>query len=146
MIHDHFCLLAVSYRYPTKAVIATLILKFGLHCAMHTCLIAKAQRISVPHLKESIKVALRNKARILAASLPFDAGTETDNRPNLFGEDVKIVNKITKPQRLLSPAEKDEIVVKYNSGMSMAAVADFFGCHYTTIGRILRRKGVVIPE
>jgi len=63
-----------------------------------------------------------------------------------FGEDVKMVSRITKEQKLLTPAEKDELVIKYQSGMTMAAIADIYGCHYTTVGRILRRKGVEVSE
>ena len=47
---------------------------------------------------------------------------------------------------LLTPAEKDGAVVKYESGMTMTAVADFYGCHYTTVGRLLRTRGVEIRE
>ena len=57
-----------------------------------------------------------------------------------------MVNKITKEQKLLTSAEKDELVIKYKTGMTMAAIADIYDCHYTTVGRILRRKSVDVRE
>jgi hypothetical protein len=46
--------------------------------------------------------------------------------------------------KLLTPAEKDELVGKYESGMNMTTVSAWYGCHYTTVGRILRQRGVAI--
>lgn len=34
----------------------------------------------------------------------------------------------------------------YRKGMSMAAIARLYGCHYTTIGRILRKRNVPIRQ
>jgi len=49
-------------------------------------------------------------------------------------------------QILLTPAEKDDVATKYEDGMTMTAVAKAYGCHYTTVGRILRKKGIAIRE
>jgi DNA-directed RNA polymerase specialized sigma24 family protein len=48
--------------------------------------------------------------------------------------------------RLLTPVEQDEVVAKYESGMTMTAIADEYGCHYTTVGRLLRARKAVIRE
>ena len=61
-----------------------------------------------------------------------------------FGEDVKMVRKIVQKQKYLTPIEKDELGPKYESGQSMAAILDEYSYHYTTVGRILRKRGAVI--
>ena len=63
-----------------------------------------------------------------------------------FGEDVRMVRKITQKQKILTLTEKDEIAAKYESGMNMTAIADQYGCHYTTVGRILRHRGTAIRK
>jgi hypothetical protein len=103
-------------------------------------------RISTLDLN-NVKTALSHRAAILKDSLrdgeaPVNAGT--DESP--FGEGVKMVRKITQKQRPLTPAEKDEVVTKYKVGMTMVAIADDYGCNYTTVGRLLRRRGVAIRE
>lgn len=54
-----------------------------------------------------------------------------------------MISEIVQRQVILTPVEKDEVVKKYLSGMSMSAIADQYGCHYTTIGRILRKYEVI---
>jgi hypothetical protein len=53
-----------------------------------------------------------------------------------------MVSKIVQMQKLLTPVEKDELVKKYEAGMTMTAVSDLYGCHYTTVGRILKARGI----
>ena len=65
---------------------------------------------------------------------------------SLYGEDVKMVRQHKLNSVLLTPAEKDEAVVKYEYGMTMTAVADLYDCHYTTVGRLLRQRGIEIRE
>jgi len=57
-----------------------------------------------------------------------------------------MVTKITNtPNRKpLTPAEKEDVVEKYKSGMTMADIAKQHDCHYVIIGRILRWMGVEI--
>ncbi|MDR2569381.1 MAG: hypothetical protein LBD23_03655 [Oscillospiraceae bacterium] len=47
---------------------------------------------------------------------------------------------------MFTDAEKDDVMVKCESGMSMAAIARGYGCHYTTIESILRKRGVTIRD
>ena len=58
---------------------------------------------------------------------------------------------ITASKRKLNPkhlteAVKDEAVIKYKSGIIMTASANTYGCHRTTVGDILRKKGVAMRE
>jgi DNA-directed RNA polymerase specialized sigma24 family protein len=65
-------------------------------------------------------------------------------RENLYGENVKIIRQYKLTLKLLTPIEKDEVVDKYETGMTMTEIANIYGCHYTTVGRLLRRRGVEI--
>jgi DNA invertase Pin-like site-specific DNA recombinase len=102
-------------------------------------------RLSTLDLR-NVKAALAKRSAILTKSQRDENAIVKTEKENLFGEDVKMVRKITQRPKLLTPAEKNEVVKKYESGMSMMAIAELYGCHYTTVGRILRQKGVVIRE
>ena len=52
--------------------------------------------------------------------------------------------RITLKQTILTEAQRAEAEIMYRKGMTMSAIADTFGCHYTTIGRILRQRNVPI--
>ena len=104
-------------------------------------------RISAPYLNNSIKSALVHRNAILKDILKDESvfvKSKTDEHP--FGEDVKMVRQHKLDLKLLTPAEKDEVVIKYENGMTMTAIANQYGCHYTTIGRLLRQIGVAIRE
>ena len=100
-------------------------------------------RISGLNLNNS-KVALAHRSAILDKIIG-DKGTFV-NVTELcsFSKDIKMVRKIVQKQKYLTPIEKDELGPKYESGQSMTAIADEYGCHYTTVGRILRERGAVI--
>lgn len=61
-----------------------------------------------------------------------------------YDEGTKFASKITQKQMTLTESQRTEAVKMYCKGMSMAAIADTFGCHYTTIRRILRQRNVSI--
>ncbi|SRR5699024_7322876 len=63
-----------------------------------------------------------------------------------YDEGTKFASKITQKQITLTEAQRVEVEKMYRKGMTMAAIADTFGCHYTTIGRILRQRNVSIRE
>ena len=63
---------------------------------------------------------------------------------NLYGENVKMVRNIARKSKYLTPEEKDELVKKFENGATMTALAQLYGCHHTTIGRVLRKMGVTI--
>ena len=104
-------------------------------------------RLFTPYLNNSIKNALKHRTAILNGIMmdgePF-VKLKIDDHP--FGEDVKMVRQHTLNPVLLTPAEKDEVIVKYENGLNMSEIADEYGCHYTTVGRLLRKRGVVIRE
>ena len=103
-------------------------------------------RISGRNLK-NIQTALSHRSAILENSLK-DGGVfvKIKKEEYPYGENVKMVRKHKMSLVLLKPTEKDEVVTKYESGMTMAAIADEYGCHYTTVGRLLRKNGIVIRE
>lgn len=92
----------------------------------------------------NIKTALVCRSVALADSVEGKSFVDNPSKISPFGEDTKKINQRTLKPVLLSPVEQTEVVAKYESGMSMTAIADQYGCHYTTIGRILRRRGTVL--
>jgi len=105
---------------------------------------ANFMRISTPYSKDFVKTALKSHRKLLTHILQDVHIPVKPDRLNLYGEDVRMVDKLTKPNRILTPTEKDEIVTRYESGLSMENVAKECGCHHTTVGRILRARGVAI--
>jgi len=68
------------------------------------------------------------------------------NEECLFGKNVKIIHNLGQRPVCLTAEEKDELTTKYEKGMTMSALACEYGCHYTTVGRILRKRGVGIRD
>ncbi len=95
--------------------------------------------ISAPHLNKSVRAALAGKARVMGKK----RGSEATNNAHTT-DDVKMVRQHKLKSRLLTPAEQDEAVAKYQTGMTMTAVADLYGCHRTTILKLLRNRGCAI--
>lgn len=103
--------------------------------------------LSTPYLNKSIKKALAHHTRILKKSLSNKSATvKICKEEQPFGQDVKMVRRHKLKCKLLTPAEQDEVVAKYEDGLSMMAIANIYGCHYTTVGRLLRKKGVKIRK
>ena len=71
-----------------------------------------------------------------------------DNSGNKYpyDEDTKFASKITLKQTILTEANRVEAEKVYRRGMTMSAIADTFGWHYTTVGRILRQRNVPVRE
>jgi len=97
-----------------------------------------------------VKAALSHRSAILereSRNKKAD-GTKTIEpaKDNIWGEDVKVVNKRNLKPRLLTPAEKDDVADRYMAGASMGEIAREYRCHHTTIGSILRKKGVEIRK
>jgi len=55
-----------------------------------------------------------------------------------------MICKITQKQKILTPVEKAELVAKYESGMTMGALASLYGCHDTTVSRLIRKRSNVV--
>jgi len=93
-----------------------------------------------------IKVALAHHSTIIDNILMDDGQIVKPSYENLYGENIKIIRQHKLKLKLLTLEEKDEIVVKYESGMTMTDIAKQYGCHYTTVGRLLRMGEVEIRE
>lgn len=95
---------------------------------------------------KKVKAALACRASILErldrGELPIDKLKRKS--PHLG--DVKFADKIIVKQTILSEAEKAGAENMYRNGMSMSDIARIYNCHYTTIGRILRRRNVPIRK
>ena len=90
------------------------------------------------------KVALTHKRNILKNSIGDTQKPVNPSESHSFGEDIKMVRRNTRKQTYLTNKEKDAVVIKYQEGLTMMTLANEYGCHYTTIGRVLRNKGVEI--
>jgi len=90
-----------------------------------------------------VKLALSYKTKILERNIIKNPKpTPLVNTPYTLSENTRIVKKISQKQTRLTSLQKDEIATKYKEGMSVTAIAKIYGCHHTTVGRILRKKGV----
>jgi len=90
----------------------------------------------------NIKTALAQRYVILKDIINDETALVNPEEKYPFGVDVKMVREITQRQKILTPAEKDEVVAKYASGMNMTAIAEQCGCHYVTVKRLLRKREV----
>lgn len=57
-----------------------------------------------------------------------------------------IIDELKQQQKHLSEAEIAEIIVKYKSGIATTALAQEYGCHKTTIRKMLRRNGIAVAK
>ncbi len=100
-------------------------------------------RIRIPYPNKFIRMALVCRTRILRHSIGLETGNVNSFADaHLYGEDVKMVRRHKLHCRLLTPTEQDEAIAKYKTGMTMTDVANLYGCHYTTIGRLLKQRGI----
>jgi len=102
-------------------------------------------RISALDLN-NVRAALKHRPIKLTLSLADNGVFVKEELKCPYGEDVKMVQEIAHRQTRLSSAEKDEVVGKYESGMTMMAIAEIYGCHYTTIGSILRKRNTPLRQ
>ncbi len=98
-------------------------------------------RISTPYSNNSVNTALLHRSAILA-NFRMDGAASIKACP--FGENIKMIQEIKQKQIILTVAEQDEAIAKYESGMNMSEIARLYDCHYTTIGRLLRNRGIMI--
>ena len=105
-------------------------------------------RISGRNLNRIHTTLAHRKAILKNISSDKEKEHLAEEKPNdcPFDEDAKIIRQHKLNCKLLTPAEKGEVLAKYKCGMTMMAIADQYGCHYTTIGRLLRQRGVIPRE
>ena len=90
--------------------------------------------------------ALKLRSKITKKILNGGADTVKIEIPLPYGEEVKMIRQHKLSLKLLSPAKKDEVVEKYKTGMTQAAIADRYGCHCSTVSRLLKQRGVEIRQ
>lgn len=82
-------------------------------------------RIFAPGLNKSIAKALKYRAKILKDGLSDKITIrESNHNKHPFGKDVKMAHHHKPKSKLLTPAEQDEVVLKYKRGMTMTAITD----------------------
>jgi hypothetical protein len=121
------------------------------------CQIRDGQTLEWTHLKQrlhlgisahnlnKVKTALSHRSAIFKRNKETDA-TETIKpaEENVWGDGVNIVRKCTPNRKPLNSAEKEEIVEKYNAGMSMADIGKQYDCHRVRISKTLKQMDVEI--
>lgn len=108
-------------------------------------LFSKMVPLTTLNLKK-VKAALACRASILER---LDKGKLSINKPERkypYDEDTKIVKELRVKQKFLTMDEQAEVENLYRKGMTMTAIAKCYGCHCSTIGRILRRRNVSIRK
>ena len=101
--------------------------------------------LSTQNLKK-VKRAWDCRASILEKIDRGEVSIEKPGNKYPYDEGTKFASKITLKQTILTETQRAEVDKMYRSGMTMSAIADTFGCHYTTVGRILRQRNVPIRE
>ena len=95
---------------------------------------------------KKVKAALACRASILER---LDRGELPIDKPGNkypYDEGTKFASKITLKQTILPDSKRIEAEKMYRKSMTMSAIADTLGCHYTTVGRILRQRNVPVRE
>ena len=93
---------------------------------------------------KKVKAALACRASILERFNRGELSIEKPEQKYPYPSGTKFVSKINVKQTILSEADKAAVENMYLSGMSMSDIARIYGRHYTTTGRILRRRNVPI--
>ena len=93
---------------------------------------------------KKVKAALACRASILERLDRGEPPIDKSSNKYPYNEGTKFASKITQKQMILTESQRTEVVKMYCKGMPMAAIADTFGCHYTTIRRILQQRNVPI--
>jgi len=97
-------------------------------------------RLSAPCSNNSIKAALSHRNAILNNSIRQKPAYVKREKPNLYGEYVRVVSEITRRPKFLTDAEKDGVVEKYKAGLTVKKIADLYGCCDSTVRKELRQR------
>lgn len=98
-------------------------------------------RISTLNLN-NVNAAISHRQSILEMHPREELTIDKTHVRYSIDEDAKTIHALTQRLKILTNDEKDELEAKYEGGMTMAALANEYGCHYTTVGRILRSRNV----
>ena len=88
-------------------------------------------------------MALAHRKALLELGLRADSPIKPTESSSPFGEDVKMIYRRTHNPTWLTPDEKDDVVAKYESGMTMNTIAKEYNCHRTTVSNLLRKRGAI---
>ena len=92
----------------------------------------------------TVRTAVLHRSEILKRGYIGISSKMDEDCP--FGENVKMIRMLTQRHVCLTAPEKDAIAIKYERGATMLDLAGEYGCHYTTVGRILRKRGAIIRD
>lgn len=95
---------------------------------------------------KKVKRALTCRTAVMNRISKGEVTLDKSTKKCLYGENVKMVENLQLRPVILTDEERKQVAVKYQSGLTMADIANFYGCHYTTIGRILRKQNIPIRD
>jgi Mor family transcriptional regulator len=95
-------------------------------------------RISALDLN-NVFVAVKCRRAICKNAITYEISTIPINKKNSINKEPKVVTKLTRGYKIFTNAEKEELIMKYKNGVSMTELAKEYGCHHTTVGRLLRK-------
>lgn len=61
-------------------------------------------------------------------------------------QDSQVVTELKQRQKFLSEKETQEVIIRYQEGVSANKLAEIYGCHKCTIRNILKRNGITVSH
>ena len=61
-------------------------------------------------------------------------------------QDDQVVTELKQRQKFLSEKEIQEVIIRYQEGVSANKLAEVYGCHKRTIRNALRRNGITVSH
>ena len=61
-------------------------------------------------------------------------------------QDGQVVTELKQRQKFLSEKEIQEVIIRYQEGVSANKLAEIYGCHKCTIRSVLRRNGIAVSH
>ena len=84
-----------------------------------------------------------NKFRALLDTKPSATPTAIVSPP---AQDGQVVTELKQHPRYLSEEEIQEVIIRYQEGVSANKLAEIYGCHKCTIRSALRRNGITVSH
>ena len=84
-----------------------------------------------------------NKFRALLDTKPSATPTAIVSPPT---QDGQVVTELKQHPRYLSEEEIQEVIIRYQEGVSANKLAEIYGCHKCTIRSALRRNGITVSH
>ena len=61
-------------------------------------------------------------------------------------QDGQVVTELKQRQKFLSEKETQEVIIRYQEGVSANKLAEIYGCHKCTIRNVLKRNGITVSH